>query len=64
MDFVTIAASSDGAIAENNRGIEWLNEQPIPSSSNDGYAEFVSKINTFLMGRNAFEKILSFGQWR
>lgn len=52
MDYVFIAASLDGYIAESDGGLEWLHAQPNPRSSDYGYAEFVSKIDALVMGRN------------
>lgn len=63
MNYVFIAASLDGYIAESDGGIEWLNEQANPSNSDYGYADFISQIDALIMGRNSFEKVLGFEQW-
>lgn len=59
---VFIAASLDGFIARKNGDIDWL-----PTESADGedygYAEFMSAVDAIVMGRNSFEKVLSFGSW-
>ena len=59
---VYIAASLDGFIARKNGGLEWL-----PASEEGGedfgYAEFMSTVDQVVMGRNTFEKVLTFGGW-
>jgi dihydrofolate reductase len=60
--FVYIAASLDGFIARKNGDLDWL-----PAGEQDGqdfgYAEFMSTIDYVVMGRNTFEKVLTFGGW-
>lgn len=59
---VYIATSLDGFIARKNGDIDWL-----PSGGEDGedfgYAEFISTVDAIVMGRNTFEKVLTFGSW-
>jgi len=59
---VYIATSLDGFIARKNGNIDWL-----PTDSEDGedfgYAAFMSDIDHIVMGRNSFEKVLTFGSW-
>jgi len=59
---VYIAASLDGFIARKNGGLDWL-----PASEEGGedfgYAEFMSTVDQVVMGRNTFEKVLTFGRW-
>lgn len=59
---VYIATSADGFIARKNGDIDWL---PPGSDGNEdyGYAEFMSTIDHIVMGRNSFEKVLTFGGW-
>ena len=59
---VYIATSLDGFIARKNGDIDWL---PPGSDGNEdyGYAEFMSTIDHIVMGRNSFEKVLTFGEW-
>jgi dihydrofolate reductase len=61
--YVYIAQSLDGFIADKNGGLDWLNEIPNPDKSDFGFAEFMSKIDAVVMGRNTFEKVQSFGIW-
>ena len=59
---VYIATSLDGFIARKNGDLDWL---PTPTEGGEdyGYAQFMSTINAVVMGRNTFEKVLSFGGW-
>jgi dihydrofolate reductase len=59
---VYIATSLDGFIARKNGDLDWL--PPGKEGSEDyGYAEFMSSIDFIVMGRNTFEKVLTFGGW-
>ncbi len=59
---VYIATSLDGFIARKNGDIDWL--PPGNEGGEDfGYAEFMSAIDHIVMGRNTFEKALTFGEW-
>lgn len=62
-NYVYIATSLDGYIATSDGGVEWLNEIPNPEQSDFGFSEFISGIDAILMGRETFEKVLSFGSW-
>ncbi|ACK64724.1 bifunctional deaminase-reductase domain protein [Rippkaea orientalis PCC 8801] len=62
-NYVYIATSLDGFIATSNGGLEWLEELPNPEQSDYGYAEFMKSIDAIMMGRNTFEKVLTFAQW-
>jgi len=60
--FVYIAASIDGFIARKNGDLDWL---PAGEEGGEdfGYAEFMSTVDYIVMGRNTFEKVLTFGGW-
>ena len=60
---VYIATSLDGFIARKNDDLDWL---PTPTEGGEdfGYAEFMSTIDAIVMGRNTFEKVLTFGSWQ
>jgi len=59
---VYIAVSLDGFIARKDGGLDWL--PPGSDGSEDyGYAEFMSTVDIIVMGRNSFEKVLTFGEW-
>ena len=59
---VYIAASLDGFIARKNGDLDWL---PAGEGGGEdfGYVEFMSTIDHVVMGRNTFEKVLTFGGW-
>ena len=59
---VYIATSLDGFIARKNGDLDWL---PTPTEGGEdfGYAEFMSTVDVVVMGRNTYEKVLSFGGW-
>jgi len=57
---VFIATSLDGFIARENGELDWLlNASQEPDDH--GYAAFMASIDLIIMGRNTFEKLLSFG---
>jgi dihydrofolate reductase len=58
---VYIATSLDGFIARKNGEIDWLTGGE--SGEDYGYAEFMSTVDHIVMGRNTFEKVLTFGGW-
>ena len=61
---VFIATSLDGFIADKNGGIEWLDSIPEINTVDTGYNSFMAEIDALIMGRNTFEKVLSFGiEW-
>jgi len=62
-NYVYIATSLDGFIATSDGGLDWLEEIPNPEQSDYGYAEFLKSIDAIVMGRNTFEKVITFGQW-
>jgi dihydrofolate reductase len=63
MNYVYIAASIDGYIATSDDGVDWLHEEPNPDNDDYGYTEFIKTIDALVMGRNTFEKVLTFGEW-
>ncbi|HCK65998.1 MAG TPA: deaminase [Anaerolineae bacterium] len=58
---VYIATSLDGFIARKNGDIDWLTGGE--SGGDYGYADFMSTIDYVVMGRNTYEKVLTFGGW-
>ena len=62
MNFVYVAASIDGYIATPDGSVDWL-EYPNPERSDFGFADFVEGIDAIVLGRNTFEKVLSFDAW-
>jgi dihydrofolate reductase len=63
MNSVYIAASLDGYIAAKDGGVDWLQEVPNPDQDDYGYADFMENVDALVMGRNTFEKVLTFGDW-
>lgn len=59
---VYIAISLDGFIARPNGDLDWL---PAGQEGGEdfGYADFMSTIDHIVMGRNTYEKVLTFGGW-
>lgn len=55
-----IAMSIDGYIAKEDGDIGWLSIVDSPPEDY-GYEDFVKNIDTVIMGRKAYEKVLSFG---
>lgn len=52
-----IAASLDQRIAEPDGGIEWLSEYPITEEMNYGYKEFMTSIDTIVMGGRSWREL-------
>lgn len=62
---VYIAQSLDGYIARENGELDWLDtyNSTIPQGEDLGFHEFMDSIDILIMGRNTYEKVLSFGVW-
>lgn len=62
---VFIATSLDGFIARKNGSIDWLDNanKEVPSDADLGYDRFIKDIDIIIMGRNSYEKVISFGFW-
>lgn len=62
---VYMAVSVDGYIAKKDGNIEWLNKPEFAIEKINGltYNEFISTVDAIIMGRNTFEKVLTFGFW-
>ncbi len=62
---VYIATSLDGFIAGVNGDLDWLDEAnaKVPEGEDCGFGAFMSSVDTLLMGRKTYEKVLSFGVW-
>ena len=62
---VFIATSLDGFISREDGSIDWLmkaNTLAAPGEDG-GYKSFISTVDTLVMGRNSYEKVLSFDEW-
>jgi len=61
---VYIAASLDGFIARENGDVDWLECVGSDGDAEDyGFQDFFSSVSCLVMGRNTFEKVLTFGRW-
>ena len=60
---VYIAKSLDGYIARENGDIDWLDNIDNPGDDDFGYGEFIKGIDAIVIGRNTFEKVLTFKKW-
>jgi dihydrofolate reductase len=60
---VFIATSLDGFIARPNGDIDWLGEPPEEGGEDYGYKKLMDTVDFLVMGRNTFEKVLTFGGW-
>ena len=61
---VFIATSLDGYIARENGDLDWLPADGGVSDGEDhGYGAFMASVDTIVMGRHTFEKVLTFGRW-
>ncbi|MBT2458849.1 dihydrofolate reductase family protein [Streptomyces sp. ISL-86] len=58
----TIGVSLDGYIARPGGDIDWLTTRGAEAGET-GYEEFMAGIDTLAMGRNTYEKVLTFGFW-
>jgi len=59
---VFIATSLDGFIARENGDLDWL-PVPEPGGEDYGYVAFMASVDALVMGRNTYEKALTFGAW-
>lgn len=57
---VFVGASVDGFIARANGDLDFL---PEGGGEPHGYTEFIATVDAIVMGRNTFEKVLTFGDW-
>ena len=56
---VFVGASLDGFIARADGGLDWL-----PDDAEDhGYDAFIATVDALVMGRNTYDKVLTFGTW-
>lgn len=60
---VFIATSLDGYISRPDGDILWLTGRPVPDGEDFGYAAFLDGVGAMVMGRESFEKVLTFPEW-
>lgn len=54
-----IAASIDGYIADTHGTVEWLEDFPITEETNYGYNDFITSVDTILMGGRSYRELLN-----
>ena len=59
-NFVYIATSLDGYIADRDGGLEWLDSVPNPENLDLGWGDFMARIDALVMGRNSFDTVCGF----
>ncbi|USG62881.1 dihydrofolate reductase family protein [Sneathiella marina] len=59
---IYIAVSLDGFIAREDGDLDWLMKQAVEGEEH-GYDAFMDTIDGIVMGRNSYEKVLTFGDW-
>jgi dihydrofolate reductase len=57
---VFVGTSVDGFIARANHNLDFL---PTDGVEPHGYDEFIESVDALVIGRNTYEKVLSFGVW-
>jgi dihydrofolate reductase len=57
---VFIGVSLDGFIARTDGSLDWL---PPDGGEPHGYDEFIATVDALVIGRNTFEKVLTFEAW-
>ena len=60
---VFVATSLDGYLARADGGIDWLEDASGETGEDYGFRRFMSTVDVLVMGRNTFEKVLSFDKW-
>ncbi|MDC3250012.1 dihydrofolate reductase family protein [bacterium] len=60
---VFIATSLDGFIARKDGSLDWLDKMnaTVTPGEDCGYMKFIESVDVLVMGRNSYEKVLSFG---
>ena len=60
---VFVATSLDGYLARADGGIDWLEDASSETGEDYGFRRFFATVDALVMGRNTFEKVLSFEKW-
>ena len=61
---VFIATSLDGFIARPDGEIDWLMDPRYDIEGEDfGFYDYIATVDAIIMGRNSFDKVLTFGSW-
>ena len=62
-NYVYIAQSLDGYIAGPNGELDWLEDIDNPEQNDLGFSAFMNTVDALVMGKNTFDKVLTFGMW-
>lgn len=60
---VYIATSLDGFIARQDGALDWLGSPAVDDAEDYGYKTFIDSVDVLVMGRNSYEKVLTFEGW-
>jgi dihydrofolate reductase len=60
---VFVATSLDGYIARSDGDLGWLVDRPVVPGEDFGYKAFMAGIGALVMGRQTFDKVLTFPDW-
>ena len=60
-NFVYIATSLDGYIADADGNLDWLTEIPPPAGDDLGFSAFIERVDAVVMGRITFNSVIGFG---
>lgn len=58
-----VAASIDGYIAREDGNLDWLDSYAAITEGDTSYSEFISTVDVIVMGKNTFNKALTFDLW-
>ena len=62
-NYVYIAQSLDGYIAGPNGELDWLEDIDNSEQNDLGFSAFMKTVDALVMGKNTFDKVLTFGMW-
>jgi dihydrofolate reductase len=57
-----VASSLDGFIARKDGSLDWLGSAG-ENSEDYGFKAFMNSVDVLVMGRNTYEKVMTFGEW-
>lgn len=62
---VFVATSLDGFLARPDGSLDWLDDAnaAVPRGADLGYEPFLRTIDVLVIGRNTYDKVLTFGAW-
>ncbi len=60
---VFVATTPDGYLAREDGGIDWLEDAGGETGEDYGFHRFFGTVDALVMGRNTYEKVLSFDSW-